>query len=266
MGRERERGAGLKRWEGKGKERWGKRRRHSGAFRSDRSDGDQARLMVSRGVGIRRGQWWPGAIWCVLHRFQRIAVSDPADLGSGRHSAPPFVPQAPPSAPFFLPTVAGVQRAFDANGAGEDPATDPAADPDLPKPKRSRMLNSRARSTRSRLVQLLYAAAETAESDALPIKPIKSTKPAKGEGRATAAELMAAAGVREQEARVEMSGEFEAVMAHLRALSPSALDLEMQTISEDDGGAELELMLHFFAAQLSTRRDFELTQARCHTP
>ena len=50
-------------------------------------------------------------------------------------------------------------------------------------------------------------------------------------------------------------------MSHLAALSPSALDLELRTISLEGEGAELRLAIRFFAAQLGCRRDFELTQA-----
>merc|ERR1740117_1148802 len=54
---------------------------------------------------------------------------------------------------------------------------------------------------------------------------------------------------------------FAEVLEHLHALSPSALDLELRSLSADDGGTELRLMLTFLRAQLEGRRDLELMQA-----
>ena len=48
-----------------------------------------------------------------------------------------------------------------------------------------------------------------------------------------------------------------AILAHVQTLSPPALDLELRSLSAVAEG--LRLMLCFFAAQLRSRRDVELT-------
>ena len=164
--------------------------------------------------------------------------------------------KAPVSAPFFLPTLPGVERTF----IPEAPAA-PVAEPELEalsfgggggddddddwpdeeddeggeavaaaaaraKKPRSRLLNSQSRaelSPQSQLAALLCAAERAMHEDG-------------------------AAG-------------FGDVLEHLHALSPSALDLELRSLSADDGGTELRLMLTFLRAQLEGRRDLELMQA-----
>lgn len=60
---------------------------------------------------------------------------------------------------------------------------------------------------------------------------------------------------------------YDGVTAYLLSLSPSALDLELRSLGsatpgeEEAAVAELRSALHFFAAQLSTCRAFELLQA-----
>ena len=89
------------------------------------------------------------------------------------------------------------------------------------------MLYSRAISSQSRLVKLLYAAGDASEDDA----------------RAEA---------------------FAAVMRHLQTLSPSALDLELRTLSADeDEGRQLGLALTFFDLQA---RDVTPTVTPAVTP
>ena len=165
--------------------------------------------------------------------------------------------KAPLSAPFFLPTLPGVERTFvpeapaaaaaqrelDAAGfgggggddedwpdegedEGEEEGGGAAAAAAPAKKPRSRLLNSQSRaelSPQSRLAALLCAA---------------------------------------ERAMLEHGAAgFGEVLEHLHALSPSALDLELRALSADDGGTELRLMLTFLRAMLEGRRDLELVQA-----
>ncbi|KAL1498469.1 hypothetical protein AB1Y20_013794 [Prymnesium parvum] len=131
-------------------------------------------------------------------------------------------PKAPQAAPFFLPTLPGVERTFDPTPIDEQQERGPLVGGDEPPKKKTRMLQSRGVSSKSKLVQLLYADGEDALS--------QDTS--------------------------------EAVMRHLQSLSPSAVELELHSLSaEDDDGRQLALMIDFFKRQLSCRRDFELTQA-----
>jgi len=170
--------------------------------------------------------------------------------------------KAPLSAPFFLPTLPGVERTFipemPAAPATAEPVLEAlnftagggaADDEDWPdeqeeeggeggegaaaaaraKKPRSRLLNSHPLAPQSQLAALL-AAAERADGTDGPDGP-------------------------------DVGVDFGAVLEHLHALSPSALDLELRSLSTDDGGAELRLMLSFLGAQLEGRRDLELVQA-----
>ena len=140
-------------------------------------------------------------------------------------------PKASEPAPFFLPTVAGVKRTFDAaagaggaagaaaNAAGAANAVDVVDDVQASMQPRSRFRTS-LHAEHSMLARLLL---EAEGGD---------------EGKTTDA---------------------SAILAHVQTLSPPALDLELRSLSAVAEG--LRLMLCFFAAQLRSRRDVELTQA-----
>eukprot|EP01126_Amoeba_proteus_P026200 TRINITY_DN2597_c0_g1_i10.p1 TRINITY_DN2597_c0_g1~~TRINITY_DN2597_c0_g1_i10.p1 ORF type:complete len:925 (-),score=181.40 TRINITY_DN2597_c0_g1_i10:62-2836(-) len=55
--------------------------------------------------------------------------------------------------------------------------------------------------------------------------------------------------------------DYTEVMEHLKTMSPSAIDFELHSLSPQDDGYELKLMLKFFLHQLNTRTNFELLQA-----
>ncbi|KAK3324298.1 Utp21 specific WD40 associated putative domain-containing protein [Cercophora scortea] len=60
------------------------------------------------------------------------------------------------------------------------------------------------------------------------------------------------------------SGDYNAFIEHLKALSPSTADLELRSLSVGDGDDDSNELLHFIRAMTSrlvARRDYELTQA-----
>ncbi|EOD22329.1 hypothetical protein EMIHUDRAFT_310412 [Emiliania huxleyi CCMP1516] len=62
----------------------------------------------------------------------------------------------------------------------------------------------------------------------------------------------------------EAAAATSAVTDYLLTLGPSALDLEIRALGEDDSGRMLVLALALLVRQLQTRRDFELVQAILH--
>ncbi|XP_041359034.1 WD repeat-containing protein 36-like isoform X2 [Gigantopelta aegis] len=117
-------------------------------------------------------------------------------------------PKAPKAAPFFLPTIAGLQPRFAA----------PEDDSDRTEVKKSHVITAR-------------------------LQPLSEL------GR-----LLQECGA---------SGQFAPVLSRLKELGPSAIDLEMRSLSPEGGGS-IELMDHFMnfiKYVLSTNNNFELAQA-----
>jgi len=201
-----------------------------------------------------------------------------------KRNRPTEPPKAPKSAPFFLPTLPGLERTFvpepepaaplvgdqvadsdddvatamvggggdgwsdvDAADDGEEAAA--PAEPAEPRRKklRSRLLNSDPLVSQSRLAALLAAAARSAHATAVADNS--------GGGHGVGGDE---AGGQVSGAAAALGGDYSAVSELLHALSPSALDLELRGLS---GTSELRLMLLFFHEQLVCRHDLELVQA-----
>jgi len=170
-------------------------------------------------------------------------------------------PKKPALAPFFLPSLDGVERTFvDPSDPAAAAASMPASSAELlasaapapaeaeegdgPKAKRARARRMREQGlgAHSALCALLLAA-----------EPHLSLGPGGGDGGA-------GEGAGSSEAAAAMS----AVTDYLLTLGPSALDLEIRALGEDDSGRMLVLALALLVRQLQTRRDFELVQAILH--
>ena len=161
-------------------------------------------------------------------------------------------PKKPELAPFFLPSLDGVERTFAnpdkpsglpdaaaallAEGAAAEAegAEDELGDGPKAKRARARRMQRQGLGAHSTLCALLAAAAPhltVPEDEYLEV--------------ATQARTSAVSAVTE----------------YLLGLGPSALDLEVRAVGEDSTGRTLSLMLGYVLFQLQTRRDFELGQA-----
>ena len=138
-------------------------------------------------------------------------------------------PEAPKQAPFFLPTLPGLEPVF-APEAAEEVGGDDRQDSDtvwgeeggggLPLGKDGgRVLNLAELRASSKLVKALQRGAAGRKKD------------------------------------------FSATLALLAGMSPSGVDLEIRSLSLSDGGLELALFLDFLATELPAGRNFELLQA-----
>ena len=155
---------------------------------------------------------------------------------------PSEAPTKPELAPFFLPSLDGVERTFF----------------DASKPD----------STLPEAAQALLAAAKDEveeEGDGPKAKRARAQRVRKlGLGaHSTLCALLSAAEPLLDDAEAAL-GAVAAVSAYLHSLGPNALDLEVRAVGDDATGRFLRLFLTFLHRQLSTRRDFELVQALLH--
>lgn len=50
-------------------------------------------------------------------------------------------------------------------------------------------------------------------------------------------------------------------MDYLKSVSPSAVDFELRSLSEENDGEELEMVLQMFKSEMEANTNFELIQA-----
>ena len=151
---------------------------------------------------------------CAAGRVCRTARA-PGHVRAGRERNKPIQPAAAPKqAPFFLPTLPGLEPVFAPEGPPADLGADGAGGAGA-----SRLIDLSALRPATKFVRLLRRAG--------------------------------AAG----------GGDYEECLGHLEGLGPSAVDLEIRSLSLAEQGRELGLFVDMLRHGLASRRRFELVQA-----
>ena len=177
-------------------------------------------------------------------------------------------PEKPEAAPFFLPTVAGLERekVFDVSGKNkDDEKDDDDAGPGSKILTTSVADGGDVEGVFLRLIRRGKAAAEAAEDRALAEGKSGRNRGAKAKSKSKSE----SEGANKRESNVEtVGGPYADVLAHLRAKGPSALDAEIRALGPWDASTmteaeaeELEDALEFFAAEVPSGRNFELLHA-----
>ena len=170
-------------------------------------------------------------------------------------------PEKPEAAPFFLPTVAGLEREKVFDVSRENADDDEDAVPGSKILTTSVANGGDVEGTFLRLIRRGKAAAEAAEDRAL-AEGKSGGRKAKSKFKSESA---SSNGVSNGET---VGGPYADVLAHLRAKGPSALDAEIRALGPWDASTmtdaeaeELEDALEFFVVEVPSGRNFELLHA-----
>ena len=168
-------------------------------------------------------------------------------------------PEKPEAAPFFLPTVAGLEREKVFDVSRENADDDEDAVPGSKILTTSVANGGDVEGTFLRLIRRGKAAAEAAEDRAL--------AEGKSGGRKAKSKFKSASSNGESNGET-VGGPYADVLAHLRAKGPSALDAEIRALGPWDASTmtdaeaeELEDALEFFVVEVPSGRNFELLHA-----